>query len=88
MYEENNIVFFLYKFSIIFLIIKSFKMKYVICYLTVFVLLIPPFLIAILYLIWNVSFSRRENGKWFKKGGNLLHDKFGYGCMIDNLLEF
>ena len=63
-------------------------MKYVICYFVAFVLIIPPFLIGILYLIWNMSFSGRQNKIWFNKGGNLLHDKFRYGCMIDNLLEF
>jgi hypothetical protein len=62
-------------------------MKKVICYTAALILLIPPFTIATIYLVWNLSLSRKENKKWWKKGGNLLHDKFGYGTMIDNLVN-
>lgn len=56
-------------------------MKNLILYIAVIILLVPPFIMGCINWIW------KPNKKGFKKGSNWLHDKFGYGCWIDNLME-
>lgn len=56
-------------------------MKYVIIYTAVIILFIPPIILGCITWLW------KPNREGFCKGSQWLHNKFGYGCWIDNLLD-
>jgi hypothetical protein len=57
-------------------------MKFVICYLAAFVLILAAMIVGVITYVWTPT------KKGFKQGPQWLNRKFNYGKMIDNLLEF
>ena len=62
-------------------------MKHVICYLAVFILMIPAFILGCISYVFNAIWYFRFGLKEFQKGSQWLHEKYNYGRLLDNLLE-
>lgn len=56
-------------------------MKYVILYLAISILLIPPIIIGCITWLWNPT------KKGFLIGSQWLDERYNYGTWINNLIE-
>lgn len=56
-------------------------MKYLIIYTAVIILFIPPLIMGCIAWLWK---PKKQS---FHDAGNWLHDKFGYGNWVDNLMD-
>lgn len=56
-------------------------MKYILLYIIIFILLIPPVIMGGISFLWNPC------KRGFRNGSSWLDVKFNYGNLIDNLIN-